>query len=91
MQTLDGELAVRWERDGGAVILAVTVPWSGKADVTVPIEDSETVAITESGHDLIVDGTTPNTLPDGVTSVSIEDKAGISTEAETYRFAIDAG
>jgi alpha-L-rhamnosidase len=91
-ETFDGELAVRWERDGDAVRLDVTVPWNGRATVDLPTDDPDGTTVTEAETDrtLVADGRPVADLPAGVRGVALDDGVTVTVAAGSYRFAVES-
>ncbi|MFB6120837.1 MAG: family 78 glycoside hydrolase catalytic domain [Halobacteriaceae archaeon] len=84
LETVDGEAAVRWETEGDALSLDVTVPWNTSATVRVP--DAADATVTEGG-DALWDGGAADSLPDGVASVERDgDAVVVEVGAGSYAF-----
>ncbi|MFB6075499.1 MAG: family 78 glycoside hydrolase catalytic domain [Haloarculaceae archaeon] len=73
LDTPNGTLASRWERDGDAFTMDVTVPWNATAAIHVPAEGDATVTVDDTT--VWEDGRAPAALPDGVPEVERTDDA----------------
>ncbi|WP_129115350.1 family 78 glycoside hydrolase catalytic domain [Halegenticoccus tardaugens] len=82
LETQAGTLSVDWERNGDSYVLAVTIPWNGRATVRLPHAADATVA---ESHVRLADST-----PDGISSVERNgEELVVDVKSGTYEFSVE--